>query len=68
MYTRRTVRKWRVIAAEVSKEQNHERFEELLTELSEALSVWEHQKLKAEDVHSVSNKIMQFPLKAAPSR
>jgi len=68
MYTRRTVRKWRVIAAEVSKEQNHERFEELLTELSEALSVWEHQKLKAEDVPSVSNKIMQFPLKAAPSR
>jgi hypothetical protein len=68
MYTRRTVRKWQVIAAEVSKEQNHERFDELLRELSEALNVGEDRKLKADDVPRVSNKIMQFPLKAAPSR
>ncbi|PYX21577.1 MAG: hypothetical protein DMG82_17580 [Acidobacteria bacterium] len=68
MHTRHTVRKWQVIAAEVSKERNHERFEELLKELSEALNVGEHRKLKAEDVPKVSNKITQFPLKAAPSR
>jgi hypothetical protein len=68
MYTRRTVRKWQVIAAEVSKEQNHERFDELLRELSEALNVGKDRKLKADDVPRVSNKIMQFPLKAVPSR
>ena len=63
MHTSRMVRKWRVVAAEVSKERNHERFEELLKELTEALNVREHQKLKVD-----SKKIMQFPLKAAPSR
>jgi hypothetical protein len=68
MNTRRTVRKWQVIAAEVSKERNHERFEDLLKELSEALNVGTHRKLKVEDVPRVSNKIAQFPLKATPSR
>ena len=68
MYTSRMVRKWRVVAAEVSKERNQDRFEELVKELSEALNVGEHQKLKVEDVPRVSNKITQFPLKASPSR
>jgi hypothetical protein len=68
MNTRRIVRKWQVIAAEVSKERNHERFDELLKELSDALNVGEHRKLKAEDLPRVSNKITRFPLKAAPSR
>jgi hypothetical protein len=34
MYTRRTVRKWQVIAAEVSTERNQERFNELLKEMN----------------------------------
>jgi hypothetical protein len=45
MYTRHVVRTWQVIAEEVSKEHNQERFTELLTELSEALSA-EDRKLK----------------------
>jgi hypothetical protein len=68
MYTRRTVRRWQLIAEEVSKESNQERFTELLMELSEALDVEQELKLKGEGVPRVSNKITQFLLKAATSR
>jgi len=68
MYTRRTVRKWQVIAAEVSTERNQERFNELLKELSEALNAEEERKLKADDLPKIPKRIMPFPAKTAPIR
>lgn len=68
MYRRRVVRSWQVIAEEVSKERNQERFTELLKELFEALEVEQNRKPKVPVVPKVREKVMQFPMKAAPSR
>ena len=67
MYRRRVVRSWQVIAEEVSKERNHERFEELLKELLEALEVEQNRKLKIHVLPKVHEKVTQFPRKATPS-
>lgn len=63
MYTIHVVRPWRVIAAEVSEEPNHDQFEKLLKELSEALNAVEDRKLKAEDLPKIpKKKILRFPV------
>ena len=65
MYTRRIVRNWQVIAEQVSKEHNQDRFAELLTELSEALDIEQSRKLKLHIVPKVPNRIT---VKEAPSQ